>query len=276
MESGSLENGLSIISADKFSELKKFFNLTKLPLFYERLTGYGFSFHGWDGKQKLDGGSSFILEYLDNPNLLTVLKAAADKSHKLKGDDTSKILSDHFYTMNYHLFFDDSNTVPPYSQEDYKKFLGEENYLFVTAFNEYMESKGMKAVWNGLLRIAYIKPNNKEHPECFICYADYKYGLHNDNKLLLRYRFHNVSRYQHIIEKAPEHIRNVFIDNIQCGHCNPTDDSGISKHCDYKVCYVLDNKQYEACIWKGFYFTDLRLNDIEYYKQFYELEYNKK
>jgi hypothetical protein len=131
MESSRLENNSCIIATDTFMVLKKFFNLTKLSLFYNLLTEYGFSFQGWDGSNKLENNSSFILEYMDNPNLLTVLKAASEKAHKINENKATKILDEHYYTMSYHLFSENNETVPPYTQENYKHFLNDDQYAFI-------------------------------------------------------------------------------------------------------------------------------------------------
>lgn len=275
MISAELKNNQAFIEAKKLKKNLTFFKINKLQTQLGYLQNYGFVFQGWDGKVNLNNLDNFIVEFPDHPQMLTVLKAAAEKTRIVQGQSAKKKLVTDFYVMNYHLFEDNKEKVAPYIDEDYKVFVGEEQFAFIKAFQTFMETKGFSVVWDGMLHIRFISPKGKENKEIYICYADYKWGLERDNKLLLRIMFHHITRFQHLIETAPMHIKKVFT-NTHCKHCNVKTGEDANKPCKFRVCYTLDGKEYEECIWEAFYFSDFKEDDIVHIAQYYDLEYSKK
>lgn len=274
MVSSIVQNNRARIDSNILKEKITFFKISKLSSKLEKLQEYGFVFEGWSKKSNLNNTSSFVMEYPDHPQMLNVLKAASEKTKIVHDNSTKRKLNQSFYLMNYHLFENLTTEVPPYTQIDYKKFVGKKAYNFLTIFHNFMKEKGFQAVWNGLLHISYMRPNGKPHGECYVCFANYKWGIERDNQLLLRIMFHHVTRFQHLVEKAPEHLKEVFV-NTHCRHCNVVEGESFDKPCKFRVSYMLDGIKYDECSWEAFYFTDLSVDDFEYIKQFYELEYEK-
>ena len=63
-----------------------------------------------------------------------------------------------------------------------------------------------------------------------------------ENGIVVRLFFNNIDKHRKYIESAPEHIKNVFINNHGNCSCNPQ-----KENCRMRKSYTIDGKQIEKC-----------------------------
>ncbi len=256
---GDLCNGTIIVDVERFKAIN---NVKNIPVIFERLVDYGFSFDGLK-KYKITNESIYI-SYPDNTQVLTVLKLMADKAYITNRTND-------FLACHYKLFQDDMNTVSYGYGADMvaDKMHTKEEKEFVYAMDDVLSKMGyyagLRESNEGPGYAYYIKESEirKKGPYHYLMSS-------NKTKLVLYLRIRNVSKCLDYLKECPDSVKQIFL----------WSDAGCSNRlngtCIHGQEYVIDGNTYWRCgCWNASFYFNPIIKDILHYIKLVELGLKK-
>ena len=255
------------VNVHKFKENN---TVKQIHTLLEPLTDYGFAFIGlahFKIPGKLD---SFIVEYPDDPNVLTVLHLVAVKAANVGRNNEINRYTDDFASWNYRILEDDMHTIRYGDGVEYvaDKVHTPQEREFVYEFDKTIREKGWfccRDSWNEGPGLCYYDKESTMRKK-----GPYVFKIMSwKSKLKLYLRIRNVDNCLEFLKECPDSVREMFLYN----------DTGCSNQ-HGKVCkgisYVLDGKEYWHCGCCSPAFQTAPLaKDIPYYWKLVELGRNK-
>ena len=147
-------------------------------------------------------------------------------------------------------------------KEERFNFLSDEDKVFILAFNDEMTSLGYDFgnkigsgyCW-GKYMIIYTRSGVKSKNVFARIYI-------RDASIVLRLFFSNIDKHRAFLEKAPAHIKEVFVgDHGKCQHDKNEKDG----NCMFRKTYTLDGQLIEKCNGLTFEFPNPKVQEINDY-----------
>jgi hypothetical protein len=255
------------VNVKKFKEINK---VKKIHTLLKPLSDYGFAFIGLNHFKIPKGMDSFIIEYPENPDVLTVLHLLAMKASNVGRKNENNRCMDDFVCCNYRMLEDDAHTIRYGSGPEYvaDKLHTAEEREFVYEFDKVLQEMGYfcaRDCWNegpGLCYYDRESTMQKRGPYVFKV-------MSWKSKLKLYLRIRNAENCLEYLKECPDSVREMFLYS----------DSGCNNR-HSKVCkgfsYVLDGKEYWRCACCSAAFQTAPLTkDIPYYLRLIELGLKK-
>jgi hypothetical protein len=158
-------------------------------------------------------------------------------------------------------------------KEDRFNFIGSREKGFIVAFNDEMsrlgygfgDKIGSGYCW-GRYMIIYTKSGGKSKKVFARIYI-------REDGIVLRLFFSEIDKHREYIERAPAHIKGVFVgEHGNCKHCH-NDRDGV---CRFRKTYTIDNRLIEKCNGITFEFPDPRVECMGDYMNLFTEFYPKK
>jgi hypothetical protein len=152
-------------------------------------------------------------------------------------------------------------------------FISKDDKAFILAFNDEMfqlgydfgDKIGSGFCW-GKYMIIYSKSGVKSKNVVARIYI-------RDTSIVLRLFFNKVDAHREYIEKAPAHIKDVFVgDYGNCKHCH-NEKAGV---CKFRKTYTLEDRVIDKCNGNTFEFPNPRVQEIHDYINLFTEFYPKK
>jgi len=257
--SGDFQRDVFIVDIANFKSINKVKNV---HILFEKLSDYGFFFEGLKN-YKVTSQSISIL-YLDNENVLPVLKLMADKAHI-----TNRL--DDFLCCHYKLFKDDMNTVSYGYGADVvaDKMHTKEEQDFVYAMDAKLKEMGYFSQiksWNEGPGYAYYDKESVMKAN-----GPYHYWMLSwKTKLVLYLRIRNATKCLEYLKQCPDTVKQIFLRG----------DSGCKNRlngtCQFGQEYTINGTTYWrcGCCNAPFYFNPIK-DDIPHYIKLVELGLKK-
>lgn len=250
---GDFSNKCLIVSHYKFkNHLKlikpkeKVINLSKMM---NALINLGFQISDYDSKE------TFIVEYLDNPNLIIALKSLHNIDYK--NNDYR------LFSLNYDLFAKpDTLSLPNYIYA-FSNYLNENDKLFFEKFYNLMIKNSFYFINSSSYKYCIEFFNNDKESYLVRCFS-------NNKKLTILLRTQNIDNYIHYLQTLPKKIKYPYQHGTPCSDC-------IYKlqHKGGKQ-WEIDGIKYNICLYNSqVVIKEYDINDIDYYVKILLLEAKK-
>jgi hypothetical protein len=236
--SSNIHNTFMHVNVKKFNEIN---TVKKIHTLLKPLADHGFSFIGLNNYKIPKGMDSFLIEYPDDPNVLTVLQLVAWKASNVGRKNEANRYMDDFVSWNYRILEDDAYTInygtgPEYAADKMHTAAERE---FVNEFDKVLREKGYSCAqdsWNEGPGLCYY-----DRESTMLKRGPYIFKVMSwKSKLKLYLRIRNVDNCLEYLKECPESVRDMFLSS----------DPGCSNR-HGKVCkgfyYVLDGKEYWRC-----------------------------
>lgn len=255
------------VELSAFQQALRVHKVKRLPAQIRYLTRSGFQCSDWNGKRFSPQTGSLTVLYPDDPAVLPVLAAAgrkltaAEAAGGRPADGYRLPQCVHWFGP---IFRDDTGEVPAYSPDFFASLLAPEQREAFCALHRFFQDQGL--CWHpdeGYQKYRYYTEKGKD-TLTFFEYTDYRYGVGNDGRLLLRLKLNKPAAYLPYLEQCPPHIQAVFERPLGCAHC--------MDRCNRRLTYALRGRTIEGCGCFCFQFFDPRPEDVQYLAQLYLLE----
>lgn len=263
---GTITDDKLIVTLTGFKTALKEHKHKKLELQIPYFEKQGFTFTNFDGKKFSTKNETFAVTYTANPDIFTVLCAAARKVSYAEHNKNNPGTFDlhrltQFIQFQSTLFLDNTDTLPDYDDDYVLSVLEHDNdkeyYKEMMSF--FREQELEVKLDPDLLKNRLYTKKNKDSLNYFE-YTDYRYGRDNESRLFFRLKLNNLNSYIDYIQTLPSDIKQAF-KNVGCGHC--------MEKCPRRLCYTIDGENKESCSCFSFQFWYPNKEYIPYYKELF-------
>ncbi|MCL2188304.1 MAG: hypothetical protein FWC16_04480 [Defluviitaleaceae bacterium] len=252
-------NGALVVDGGVVSAEAKAFKITGMPALLAKLRDYAFDINDF-GKAPTTG-ELLTITYADNRYLTTALKSMADALNELTLGDRRNPQNEWFYMMNPRLIENEQVKEPTPTFDNFLTALDTMQGECAAALHPILADNTKVIISKAsLMRNEWI--------------CDYK--LKQNKKMLAKLKstqdilsvklnLHNINQYMHKVKAMPEKIQHAIrTHGFECGGCNPKCSGGFA--------FEMNGANYNKCHCGSFVFTDVKTEDIAYFKQLISLE----
>ncbi len=206
--SGETRDGRFTVNCGNYRKIN---NVKNASAMLKPLTDYGFIFEGLKNGKITAQLESFIIDYPDNTNILTVLELVAKKVLKTQQTGGWSHFGNSFLSWNYRILKDDMNTSDFGYEADYiaDKMHSEKDMDFVFEFHRVMKERGF----------CYERGGWNEGPD--LCYYNKRAVMENKGPYMFRLmswkselqlflRIRNAEKCLQYIEDCSDDIKKMF------------------------------------------------------------------
>jgi hypothetical protein len=228
-----------------------------------RLSDFGFTFTGFNGKTFDKGLDQFIVSYEDNKNLIPALKCYCMTTNRMSANRR-----DEFRAIQYDLVAA-PGTIPEQTRAYvFSQYLSGEQKDFFIRFDERMTEEGFSCE-NGQscnFRLEYYRneqlPFDKKPPHIVHCLSD-------NNQLDIIMAMTTIPNYCGYIENLLERIKAVYKQSVIRQPCKNMESCEL---CGAIRRWTIDGEEFISCQFGDAHISDFNLDDIESYIKIIKIE----